>query len=217
MSPAVATASTVDACVRPRGILWCTSAEDTAPAAAPNELRYPASSVLLIGGVYGIGKTTLADRLCAEQTIIDPDRVAAELGLDWGTRNASRDIYAELWRRVNRAARAGANVVCTIPGIRPWQRRTLARHADLHGRELHMIYLDGTTRQAVAGQRARGRVMAKHAMREVAEQWAMLRWRIHISKQFKDGELPLTFGGAWSLTVLDRQAADALDAVIFDA
>lgn len=197
----------------PAGVIWCTGGDEHDPPRqpSPRALRYPTGSVLLVGGVYGLGKSTLAARVFSDAVIVDPDATARRLGLSW---DASHDaIFADLWRQVDDALAApGRTVVCTLPGLRSWQYRGLRRRAKAAGAPFHIIYLDGSAQLSAAGQATRGRVIPAAFMADTLERWAWLRMRLEMACHDENGEVPYTFG-AESVLVMDRDAVDTLRTV----
>ncbi|RKE17439.1 AAA family ATPase [Streptomyces sp. TLI_171] len=131
----------------------------------PLTLRYPATAVVVVGGVPGSGKSTLLRRWDVARTaVVDPrtTRLACEAAMpDWLPYPAYRPAARLLHLLRTRAAfaRPGPLLVHDC-GSRRWMRRALAHWARRHGRELHVVLLAVSASEALAGQHARARTTA---------------------------------------------------------
>ncbi|HEY8481159.1 MAG TPA: AAA family ATPase [Spirillospora sp.] len=184
-------------------------------------LRYPAGSVVLVAGLPGAGKSTLLDRLYGlhgDET--GPVRVGDVLVIDsrqarnrWArtlrsvpARLRTPLIHATHVWHIGRAILAGDGVVAHTRGTWPHVLYLFAWLARLRGHDLHLILIDVAPETARAGQLARGRVItgatfARHCR----------RWRPLVDRARSGGPLPPASG----VTVLDRDAADKLQAIRF--
>jgi GTPase SAR1 family protein len=161
-------------------------------------LIFPSDSVIVVAGVPGAGKTTLLRRAVDRSVarVVDTDDRAHRGPL----------LYPGHYARIAAAILARGPIVIHSRGTLPATRRTIVLLARLRGRPAHLLLLDADRGSAEAGQRRRGRTVARDEMdRQVA------RWR----------EL-LTSGGptdeGWaSVRVLDRDAAAAVGAFEFVA
>ncbi len=139
-----------------------------------DELRYPATAVLIFAGVPGAGKSTALHRLFgADPNAELPVRTAAgALVLDSNhARNRLRHrlgrVPYPLWRPLvhlahYRAIRAALLVADGPVAIHDcatfaWSRRLIARWARSGEREVHMVLIDVPATQARRGQVTRGR------------------------------------------------------------
>jgi hypothetical protein len=107
---------------------------------------------------------------------------------------------------LRRALRTGEGVVVHDCGTQAWVRRWLAREARRRGGTLHLLMLDVTPEEALAGQRDRGRGVSRYAfLRHRAATTRLLR-------AVERGELP---AGCGSAILVDRDAADTLRRIGF--
>ncbi|MEV4742824.1 AAA family ATPase [Streptomyces sp. NPDC049555] len=127
----------------------------------PFVLSYPAGAVVVVSGLPGSGKSTLLHRLSAAAPAVDPRtvHVACEAVMPAWLPYAVYRPWARIehvrWLRAQ--VRAGGPFLVHDCGSRPWLRRWLSRAAGRQGRALHLVLLDVTPDEALAGQRARGR------------------------------------------------------------
>lgn len=207
-------------------LIWATGQEaksegiPTPARSFPTKLCYPKGSILAIGGLYGIGKTTLAKKIAAqaEVTTIDPDITADALGIKWGEEGSFSTIYEAVWQEIDSALEQGSNVVCTMPMIAVWQRRGLAVRAVEHSQELHYLFLDGNAELSMQGQHQRGRVVEDSYNQKLLADWNDLRSYIAMpfSENLVHHELfENSFSDAVSLALFDRQAVDSIESVCF--
>ncbi|GGV34865.1 hypothetical protein GCM10010495_59890 [Kitasatospora herbaricolor] len=140
------------------------------PGATP-VLRYPPDAVVVISGLPGSGKSTLLRRWSAYAPVIDPRDVhlACEAVMPARLPYPVYRPWARLvhFRLLRTALRRGGPLLVHDCGSRPWLRRWLAAGAARRGRELHLVLLDLSPADALAGQRERGRwashrVFARH-------------------------------------------------------
>ncbi|MFC9328524.1 AAA family ATPase [Kitasatospora sp. NPDC057015] len=140
------------------------------PGRAP-AAHYPPDAVVVISGLPGSGKSTLLRRWSTEAPVIDPRDVhlACEAVMPARIPYAAYRPWARvlLFLRLTGALRRGGPLLVHDCGSRPWLRRWLAAGAARYGRELHLVLLDLSPAEALAGQRARGRwasprVFARH-------------------------------------------------------
>jgi hypothetical protein len=166
-------------------------------------LRLPARAVLLVAGVPGAGKTTLLARVDTRGSrMLDP-----EAARDAYQRRLGRLPY-RLWRplvharhylSVVLALRAPAGLVVHEPGTRAWMRRLLVLAAARAGRQAHLLLLEVSPQEALAGQRQRRRSLRRPAFERHWRRWRRLR---------RPGRLA---GEGWaSVRVIDRTAAGRL-------
>jgi predicted kinase len=225
------------ATLRPQGNVWLTSLTVTLGGeqlqvdgerhAPVGELRFPEGSLVAFCGVPGVGKSTLADRvLPADTEMICVDELANELA-QRDSRLAALEpqelwmrAFGELWQRLDASLERGQTTVVHLTGLKYWQQRGLARHAQRAGRPCHMILLDGDTDTCVDGQRARGfRQVPNERMDVYAEELAMLK--LDIVDRFDDDSYDAVKQVGMpvfaSVTVLDRPAADQLQRVSFES
>jgi predicted kinase len=127
------------------------------------ELRYPPSSLVVVGGIPGAGKTTLLRRAFAgtPARVVDTDDVRERVQTVLGTRRGYA-LYRPLihlthWLRIRSALQRGGPVVVHETATRPSSRRRLARWARRHGRVPHLVLIDVDAAEALESQRNRGR------------------------------------------------------------
>jgi predicted kinase len=156
-------------------------------------LTFSSDAVVVVAGLPGAGKTTLirraVDRSIAR--VVDTD--------DRRRRRPQPFLYAGHYARILAAVAGRRPVVIHSRGTHAGLRRAIAVVAAVRGRPAHLILLDADPADADAGQRARGRIIARAEMARHAARWRTLMARRPI-------------GEGWSsLVVLDRgQAARTL-------
>ncbi|MFD7456794.1 MULTISPECIES: AAA family ATPase [unclassified Streptomyces] len=177
---------------------------------SPRALLFGPRDLAVVTGLPGSGKSTLMRR-----TVRDARRVDSQDTRDRWDHRAPRflpyAVYRPLVRLAHyaglrRALRVGEGVVVHDCGTQAWVRRWLAREARRRGGTLHLLLLDVTAEQALAGQRARGRGVSRYAF---------LRHRraaARLLRAVERGRLP---GGCGSAVLLDRDAANALKHIGF--
>jgi len=177
---------------------------------SPHALLFGPKDLAVVTGLPGSGKSTLMHRAVRGARRVDSqdtrDRWAQRM-----PRFLPYALYRPLVRLAHyvglrRALRAGEGVVVHDCGTQAWVRRWLAREARRRGGTLHLLLLDVTPEQALAGQRARGRGVSRYAfLRHRAAATRLLR-------AAERGDLPR---GCGSAILLDRDAADALRRIGF--
>jgi hypothetical protein len=160
------------------------------------ELSFPSDAVVVVAGVPGAGKTTLLRRAV--------DRTAARV-VDTDDRPRRGPLlYPGHYLRIAAAIAGGRAAVIHSRGTLPVARRTIALLARLRGRPAHLVLLHAERGVAEAGQRARGRTVARDEMdRQVA------RWEDLLAAGGPAGE------GWESITRLTREQAADVDALRF--
>ncbi|MET9811813.1 AAA family ATPase [Streptomyces sp. NPDC006355] len=175
----------------------------------PRALLFGPRDLIVVTGLPGSGKSTLMRR-----TVPGP-RVDSQDTRDRWDRRMPRflpyAVYRPLVRLAHyaglrRALRGGEGVVVHDCGTQAWVRRWLAREARRRGGTLHLLLLDVTPEQALAGQRDRGRGVSRYAfLRHRAATNRLLR-------AVEAGDLPSGCGGA---ILVDRDAANTLRRIAF--
>lgn len=177
-------------------------------------LRFPAGDRVVVSGLPGSGKSTLIDH-----TVAVDDRVRRIDSQDTRERWERRmpallpyGLYRPLVRmvhfaRLHRALASGAGVVVHDCGTQGWVRRWLAADALRRGRGMHLVLLDVTPREALAGQAGRGRTVSGYAF---------LRHRRAVRRLFADAQAGRLPDGCASVVLLDRRAAAALRGLVFE-
>lgn len=188
-----------------------------------DELRYPAASVLVVGGVPGAGKTTLLRRVFAitgeeSAPVLAADGVRvldSEQARNWWRRYLGWMSYS-WWRplvhtthylRVLRILRGGdALIVVHDCATRPWIRWLISIAARRSGRQVHLLLLDVSPDVAAAGQAARGRRVRSSSFEAHSRNWHGL---LHSIDEPTD---PIHRRTA-SVTLIDRAAAAYLQTI----
>ncbi|MEV5933539.1 AAA family ATPase [Streptomyces sp. NPDC052079] len=178
---------------------------------SPRALLFGPRDLVVVTGLPGSGKSTLMRRT------VRGARVDSQLTRDRWDRRMPRylpyAVYRPLVRLAHyaglrRALRAGGPLVVHDCGTQAWVRRWLAREARRRGASLHLLLLDVTPQQALAGQRERGRGVSRYAFRRHrAASDRLLR-------AVQRGRVP---EGCGSAVLIDRDAVDALDRIGFAA
>ncbi|MBG0829941.1 ATP-binding cassette domain-containing protein [Planomonospora sp. ID67723] len=184
------------------------------------DLTYPAGSLVLLTGLPGAGKSTLLDRLyglrgdetgpvTAGDTVVIDSRQSRAW---WAPRLVSLPprlrtpiVHATHMTRIARAVLGGRAVVAHSRGTWPHIMHGLAWVARLGGAEMHLILLDVEPGVAREGQVSRGRVVTPGLFVRHCRRWQRLVTRA------RAGALPPMA----SATILDRSAADRLQAIRF--
>ncbi|GAB2760720.1 AAA family ATPase [Streptomyces bullii] len=175
----------------------------------PHALLFGPRDLVVITGLPGSGKSTLMRRA------VKGPRIDSQDVRDRWERRMPRflpyAVYRPLVRLAHyaglrRALRTGEGVVVHDCGTQAWVRRWLAREARRRGGTLHLLLLDVTPEQALAGQRARGRGVSRYAF---------LRHRTATTRLLRSverGDLP---AGCASAVLVDRDAANTLRRIGF--
>ena len=178
--------------LEPVGVTWLRGG--TAPAV----LRYPAGSLVVIGGPPGAGKSALATRVvdAARIPVLDPDATRTALDVDW-------DEALAAWRGELRAAlSAGSGAVAVTTALRRGHRLGMTKAAAAAGVPAHLLLLDADADTCRAGRAAQGDARITDGLFEhLLGEWAAFR------RGLADAGDPAPFG---SVTVLDRAAADRM-------
>lgn len=180
----------------------------------PLTLSYPPGTVLIVSGLPGSGKSTLLRRLTTtapDVPAVDPrtSHEACEAVMPtWLPYAVYRPwARAKHFRRLRAEVRGGRPFLVHDCGSRAWMRRWLAREAARQGHELHLILLDVTATEALAGQEARGR----WAPRRVFDKHRRGLDRLLGELSGAGGPLP----EAASVVLLDRVSRERVAAVEF--
>jgi predicted kinase len=176
---------------------------------SPHALLFGPRDLVVVTGLPGSGKSTLMRRTVPGRRIDSQDTRDRWDGRM--PRLLPYAVYRPLVRLAHyaglrRALRTGEGVVVHDCGTQAWVRRWLAREARRRGGALHLLMLDVTPEEALAGQRDRGRGVSRYAfLRHRAATTRLLR-------AVERGELP---AGCGSAILVDRDAADTLRRIGF--
>ena len=179
------------------------------PGGGPHALLFGPRDLVVVTVLPGSGKSTLMRRTAPGRRIDSQDT------RDRWERRMPRALPYALYRPLvrlshyaglRRALRAGEGVVVHDCGTQAWVRRWLAREARRRGGTLHLLLLDVTPEQALAGQRDRGRGVSRYAfLRHRAASNRLLR-------AVERGDLPT---GCGSAVLADRDTANTLHRIGF--
>ncbi|WP_223167319.1 AAA family ATPase [Nonomuraea sp. SYSU D8015] len=184
-------------------------------------VRYPPGSLVILTGLPGAGKTTLLQRLYgldgAESAPVARDAVMVidssqsrrhwDGRLPWAPYPLRRAVvFVTHVSRIRRALAGGHSVIAHNRGCGPYVLKGFAWLARRHGGTFHLLLLDAAPEAALAGQRARGRVVAPRTFARHQRRWAGLLARV------KNGD-PAPASAA---LIVDRTEADLLESIVFD-
>jgi energy-coupling factor transporter ATP-binding protein EcfA2 len=176
-------------------------------------LAVPTGSLVVLAGLPGAGKTTLLRRLAASAppgvVALDAEDVAARLrALPVAYAVLRPLVHAlHLVRVLVALAGPGRCVLTTDPMTAPLRRLLLGAAARASGRRLHLVLVDATVAEAVAGQDRRGRALGRRRMAVHARRWPRLRAR---GARLAASSVALSRSRArwvWRLDVADRGLA----------
>ncbi|MFD5568730.1 AAA family ATPase [Streptomyces cadmiisoli] len=176
---------------------------------SPHALLFGPRDLVVVTGLPGSGKSTLMRRAVRARRIDSQD-----VRDRWDDRLPDRIPYA-VYRPLVRLAhyaglrsalRTGEGVVVHDCGTQAWVRAWLAREARRRGGTLHLLLLDVTPEEALAGQRERGRGVSRYAFARHRRAAARL------VRRAERGRLPR---GCAAAVLLDRAAADTLRRIGF--
>jgi predicted kinase len=172
----------------PAGVTWLRGGD------GPAVLRYPAGSLLVIGGPPGAGKSTLAARVIAGVPVLDPDETRAALDAGW------EDALAA-WRADLRAAlSAGTGAVAVTTALRHGHRLGMTKAAAAAGVPAHLLLLDADPDTCRAGRAAQGDARVSDGLFEhLLREWAAYRRTLSTTADAAPFD---------SITIADRPAAD---------
>ncbi|RCV52650.1 AAA family ATPase [Marinitenerispora sediminis] len=196
------------------------------PGGTTEILRYPARSLVLLGGIPGAGKSTLLSRLYGltgteDHTVHAPDGV--RVVDSQASRNRLtpwlRPLPYPAWRwvvhvlhylRVVAALRTGAPVIVHDTATRRLVRVLLGAYCRLKRVEVHLLLIDVEPATARVGQLVRGRMVTARSFRTHERRWRRL---LAASGRGPAAVVP----GAASLLLLDRVRAGRLGGIRFHA
>ncbi|NUP64098.1 MAG: AAA family ATPase [Nonomuraea sp.] len=185
-------------------------------------LRYPPGSLVILTGLPGAGKTTLLRRLyglhgaenvpvpAGPAVVIDSgqSRLRWDGRITWAPRAVRRAVvFATHVGRISRALALGRAVVAHNRGCGPYVLTGFAWLARRQGASFHLLLLDAPPEEALAGQHARGRVVAPRTFARHRRHWESLLARV------KDGDP----APAASARVVTRAEAGLLEHIVFDS
>jgi predicted kinase len=181
----------------PEGVTWVRGG--TGPAV----LRYPAGSLVVIGGPPGAGKSTLAGRVVdrVRVPVLDPDETRDALSVSWEEALAA-------WRaELREALAAGTGAVAVTTALRHGHRMGMTKAADAAGVAAHLVLLDASPEACRAGRAAQdGERIPDGLFEHLLQEWAAFRGAL-----LSDGADPAPFA---SVTIMDRDAAERLRRVL---
>jgi len=160
------------------------------------------SVVVLVTGIPGAGKSVLINHAVSSPPwkVLDPDRFRNRLSPQLRRLPIPYPLFV---LAVVVAIVRDPQVVVESRGSNAWLRRLIAVCARARGRQAVLILLDAPSREAVAGQRSRGRVAPGPVMR-----WNATEWR-RVLNAASSGALATE---GWSkVLVLDRARASTID------
>ncbi|MER6508153.1 ABC transporter ATP-binding protein [Nonomuraea sp. NPDC001636] len=185
-------------------------------------LRFPPGSLVVLTGLPGAGKTTLLRRLyglhgaesapVAADAVVVIDSGQSRLRWDgrilWAPRPVRRAVvFATHLSRISRALAGGRAVLAHNRGCATYVLKGFAWLARRQRASFHLLLLDAPPEAAVAGQHARGRVVAPRTFARHRRRWESLLARV-------TGGDPAP---AVSAHVLTRAEADLLEHIVFDS
>ncbi|MET9884424.1 AAA family ATPase [Streptomyces sp. NPDC006430] len=180
-------------------------------AHGPQWLGFAEGDIVVVSGLPGGGKSTLIKRAAQDRGIDSQDvRERWERRMpDLLPYTAYRPLvriahYWGLWRTL----RSGASAVVHDCGTQTWVRALLATAARRRGRALHLVLLDTTPDEALAGQEARGRGVSTYAF---------ARHRAAVDRLLRAAEAGRLPAGCTSAILLDRSSASRVTRIAFRA
>ncbi|MFJ9073836.1 AAA family ATPase [Streptomyces sp. NPDC102278] len=177
-------------------------------AHGPRALDFADGDIVVVSGLPGGGKSTLIKRAAAGGVDSQDTRERWERQMPDALPYA---VYRPLVRVAHywglwRVLRSGASVVVHDCGTQRWVRALLAGFARRRDRALHLLLLDTSPQEALAGQEARGRRVSAYAFS---------RHRGAADRLLRDAESGSLPRGCASAVLLDRAAASRITRITF--
>ncbi|MFC7587662.1 AAA family ATPase [Nonomuraea antimicrobica] len=186
-------------------------------------LTYPSGSLVILTGPPGAGKSTLLRRLYGmhgaeslpvptggTSVVIDSSQSRRHWGgrLGWAPYPVRRTVvFVTHMTRIRRALAQGKSVIAHNRGCGRYTLRAFAWLARRYGADFHLLLLDAPADEALAGQRARGRVVPPRTFARHQHRWNGLLTRV------KGGDP----APAATAHIMDRAQAGLLEAIEFDS
>ncbi|MFC6013208.1 AAA family ATPase [Nocardia lasii] len=201
-------------------------------ASEADELRYPATTVLVFAGVPGAGKSTALHRFFGAgpdadrpvhsdsgATVLDSNHTRNRLRhrLGWAPYSLWRPlVHLAHYRAIRAALSAGTGPVaihdCATFG---WSRRLIIRWTTAGSRQLHMVLIDVPADQARHGQISRGRRVNGLAFTGHCRRWEALMDTLG-ARETVAAPNPRPLDAA-SVVLIDRPTLRAVSRITFDA
>lgn len=171
-------------------------------SATVTSLTYPTASVLVLGGLPAVGKSTLIARLLGHVKIVEIDVHRARLGPRPDGEAVKQAVLADLRAHMALAGPVVLDTTALFEG-----RDELAGYITGAGREAHLLVLDGDRALVEAGLAARERQVPASVIDNYMTLWEELKAEIASGAVLADGFA--------SCRVLDRAAANQLTSIRF--
>lgn len=174
----------------------------------PKTISYPERTLLVVGGVPAVGKTTMIKRLLPEECQINLDQFITFTDNGSAAGFRYKEFLAEIERTLGERGRA----VVHMTALRYAIRNGVGQLAAHHNAEAHLLMLDGDREMCAAGQDARAAERSRipdDVMESYLQNWE------HFKFLLRCNDIEDACPHYRSALVLDRNAVDSLERIGF--
>ena len=132
------------------------------------EIKIPEDSLVIMVGIPGSGKSTIAKKIANNETqIISTDKIRGEINGSEESQSNTKEVFNEYHRRIDENLKNGELTIADATSIQDYARQNLYTIAQKYNRPIRIIIMNISLEQSLAQNNKRDRKVLEEVIKKM--------------------------------------------------